>query len=112
MSLSLSGDVRQALNERAKREGHRYPLAFAASLLERAILSPASAAPSPEPETVVMLREVARAFGASLEVGSEGMTLIMPVGMAAGAVTWFGSMLSKCPVLVGVKLTVLPGLGA
>mgnify|MGYP000154940453 CR=1 FL=1 len=31
MSLSLSGDVRQALNERAAREGHRYPLAFAAS---------------------------------------------------------------------------------
>ena len=111
MTLSLSGDVRQALNERAAREGHRYPLAFAASLLERAILSPAPSASSAEPETVVMLREVARAFGASLEVTSEGMTLIMPAGLSSGAVGWVASMLAKCPVLVGVKLTVLPGLG-
>lgn len=58
LSLTLSGVARDALKAKAAREGHRYPAALAASIVERAVMpGPLSVVPNlPEVQTDMLDR--------------------------------------------------------
>ncbi len=75
LSLTVSANAAQCLKERADREGHRYYLAFAASLLERAVEAPAGGSDWPSD-----LRTFARFHGAKVAIDGDRVTMIMGVG--------------------------------
>ena len=58
LSLTLSGVARDALKAKAAREGHRYPAALAASIVERAVMpGPLAVVPNlPEVQTDMLDR--------------------------------------------------------
>jgi hypothetical protein len=86
LSLRVSEHARDALRARATREGHRYPLAFAAALLERALVAPAS--PVAGPDWLSDLGGVARVFGGSVAVDGDRVTLTLEPKTGATAVEW------------------------
>lgn len=75
LSLTVSDSAAQCLKERAAREGHRYHLAFAASLLERAVEAPAGGLDWPSD-----LRTFARFHGAKVAIDGDRVTMIMGAG--------------------------------
>lgn len=83
LSLNVSEHARDALRRKAEREGHRYPLTLAATLLERAVEEPA--ATEAVPDWVSELRIFARFHGAHVAVDGPRVTLTLtpPAGQGA-----------------------------
>lgn len=71
LSVRVSEHARDALYRKAEREGHRYPLAFAASLLERALDGDG------ESDWLVALRGFARMMGANVSVDGPRVVLCL-----------------------------------
>lgn len=95
LSVRVSEHARDALYRKAEREGHRYPAAFAAVLLERAV----EAAPSEATRPVWMfdIYALARVFGGSVTVepkdatGRQKVTLTLESGSKEPALVWLQS---------------------
>lgn len=94
-----------ALHARAEREGHRYPLTLAATLLERALLS--SPSPAGESPWLTALRGFARCMGARVEVEGERVSLVLKEGTAEGERGWTAKRIEeRCPPPAGVVFEV------
>ena len=112
LSLRVSEHARDALHRKAEREGHRYPLTLAATLLERAVSESSSpAAPAQEAvDPLTMLRHVAAAIGGRVKVDDSGVLFTTARGSSTGATEWLRAQFARCPALQSLNLTVLPGL--
>lgn len=105
LSLTVSDSAAQCLRERAAREGHRYPLAFAAALLERALGVPAAS--SPRGEWLSDIGGVARVFGGSVAVEGDRVTLSLESKTTPAAVEWLrGRVMANHPPPDGVVFEV------
>lgn len=106
LSLRVSEHARDALRDRAAREGHRYPLALAATLLEEAVVSPATAGTS-RGEWLSDVGALARAFGGSVAVAGDRVTLALESTTRAEAIEWLRvRFLANRPPPAGVSLEV------
>jgi hypothetical protein len=86
LSLTVSDGAAQCLKERAAREGHRYYLAFAASLLERAVEAPSVG--TGRGDWLSDMGALARVFGGKVSVNGERVTLTLEPKTTATAVEW------------------------
>lgn len=97
LSVRVSEHARDALYRKAEREGHRYPLAFAASLLERAL--DGSAPDATRPVWMFDIEALARVFGGSVTVEPvdaagvrrQRVTLTLESGSKEQALVWLQS---------------------
>ncbi len=105
LSVRVSGHARDALYRKAEREGHRYPLAFAAALLERAVEEPAR---SPgRGDWLSDIGGVARVFGGSVAVEGDRVTLSLESKTTPAAVEWLrGRVMANHPPPDGVVFAV------
>lgn len=89
LSLTVSANAAHALRARAEREGHRYYLAFAASLLERAVEEPAAG--TGRGEWLSDMGALARVFGGKVSVEGDRVTLTLEPKTTPTAVEWIRS---------------------
>jgi hypothetical protein len=89
LSLTVSDSAAHALRERAAREGHRYPLAFAAALLERAVEAPAVG--TGRGDWLSDMGALARVFGGKVSVEGKRVTLTLESGSKEQALVWLRS---------------------
>ena len=105
LSVRVSEHARDALYRKAEREGHRYPAAFAAVLLERAVEAPpASGAAS---DWVSELRVFARFHGAYVVVDGARVTLNLTPPAGQGVCKAFATdIMAYAPPPAGVVFDV------
>lgn len=89
LSLTVSDSAAHALRARAAREGHRYPLAFAAALLERAVEVPTVG--TGRGEWLSDMGALARVFGGKVSVVADKVTLTLEPKTKEPAVEWVRS---------------------
>jgi len=109
LSLTVSDSAAHALREKAEREGHRYPLALAASLLERAVEVPAAG--TGRGDWLSDMGALARVFGGKVSVDGDRVTLTLESGSKEQALVWLQSriMANHSPpdgVVFSVKVAV------
>ncbi len=105
LSVRVSEHARDALYRKAEREGHRYPAAFAAALLERALDVPAAS--SSRGDWLSDIGGVARVFGGSVTVDGDRVTLTMRPKATPTAVDWIRDHIAaNRPAPAGVVFTV------
>jgi hypothetical protein len=109
LSLTVSANAAQRLKERADREGHRYALALAAVLLERAVEEPAAG--TGRGEWLSDMGALARVFGGKVSVEGDRVTLTLEPKTTPTAVEWIRSrvMVNHHPpdgVVFEVKVSV------
>lgn len=89
LSLTVSANAAQCLKERAAREGHRYHLAFAASLLERAVEVPAAG--TGRGDWLSDMGALARVFGGKVSIDGDRVTVTLESGSKEPALVWLQS---------------------
>lgn len=105
LSLTVSANAAQCLKERAAREGHRYYLAFAASLLERAVEAPSTSGAASD--WVSELRVFARFHGAYVVVDGARVTLNLTPPAGQGVCKAFATdIMAYAPPPAGVVFDV------
>lgn len=89
LSVRVSEHARDALYRKAEREGHRYALALAASLLERAVEVPAAG--TGRGDWLSDMGALARVFGGKVSVDGDRVTLTLESGSKEQALVWLQS---------------------
>ncbi len=89
LSVRVSEHARDALYRKAEREGHRYPAALAAVLLERAVEEPAAG--TGRGEWLSDMGALARVFGGKVSVEGDRVILTLEPKTTATAVEWLQS---------------------
>lgn len=115
LSLKVSEHARDALRAKADREGHRYPLTLAATLLERSLAAEEPPAVPTRPVWVFDIEALARVLGGNMTVEPvdvagvrrQRVTLTLESGSKEQAVAWLQSrVMANHPPPEGVVFMV------